>query len=287
MATALRMVASITLALHALVQRGTIKGLGSQMGVGKESDVYLVTVAPETVGIDTPGQEDKAVQAVLKIHRLGRTSFRSVSNNRSYHGRRSHASWQYLSRLSAQKEFTAMRALHTAEFPVPTPIGWNRHMVVMSLVPGIPFKDVHISEFGSETNNEEKSAKEERIGKLYDELIEMTLRLAERGVIHGDFNEFNILVESIKDSDSERKQRQQFKAWLIDLPQITSTSHPNAQFFFTRDINCIISFFQRKYHFQSDKAAPTFVDAQQRLNKSEKLRQSEKSDRFKRLDITI
>ncbi|KAK5050109.1 Serine/threonine-protein kinase rio2, partial [Cryomyces antarcticus] len=30
---------------------------------------------------------------------------------------------------------------------------------------------------------------------LYSELIDMILRLARHGLIHGDFNEFNILVE--------------------------------------------------------------------------------------------
>jgi len=105
------------------------------MGVGKESDIYLVTSplpcptttttttnhslalsrTPTATSITTTSSPHQPpVQAILKIHRLGRTSFRSLRNNRSYHGNRSHCTWQHLSRLSAAKEYAAMRALHAA-----------------------------------------------------------------------------------------------------------------------------------------------------------------------------
>lgn len=59
------------LALHTLLMRGVITSVGSQIGVGKESDIFEA--------IDENGNE-----IVLKIHRLGRTSFRSVRRNRDY-----------------------------------------------------------------------------------------------------------------------------------------------------------------------------------------------------------
>jgi RIO kinase 2 len=51
--------------------------------------------------------------------------------------------------------------------------------------------------------------------------------LAEYGLVHGDFNEFNLLI-----SDEE-------EITIIDFPQMTSTSHPNAEFYFERDVKCI------------------------------------------------
>lgn len=52
--------------------------MGNQIGVGKESDVYVAG------GED--GEEDK--EYALKLHRLGRTSFRQLKNKRDYHKHR-------------------------------------------------------------------------------------------------------------------------------------------------------------------------------------------------------
>lgn len=48
-------------------------------------------------------------QYALKLHRLGRTSFRNLKNKRDYHKHRKNMSWLYLSRLSAMKEFAYMK----------------------------------------------------------------------------------------------------------------------------------------------------------------------------------
>jgi RIO-like serine/threonine protein kinase len=53
--------------------------------------------------------------------------------------------------------------------------------------------------------------------QLYSDLMDLIVKLAQHGLIHGDFNEFNILI---KDSG---------KPILIDFPQMVSTSHPNAE----------------------------------------------------------
>ena len=51
-------------------------------------------------------------------------------------------SWIYLSRISATKEFAYMKALHDRGFPVPRPIDFNRHIVVMELVDGLTLQQV-------------------------------------------------------------------------------------------------------------------------------------------------
>lgn len=69
---------------------------------------------------------------------------------------------------------------------------------------------------------------------LYDELMNLIMRFSEYGVIHGDFNEFNIII-----TEDE-------KPVVIDFPQMMSTDHANAQMFFERDVHCVINFFKKR-----------------------------------------
>lgn len=167
-----------------------------------------------------------------------------------------------MSRLAALKEFTFMRALKDAGFVVPEPIAHNRHTVVMELIDAFPLRQ--IKEVPDPSG-------------LYAELVEMVLRLAGVGLIHGDFNEFNILVkedaaprgpdepmEATADDDTGVIQRIKLTPYLIDFPQMVSIDHANAEMYFDRDVNCIKRFFERRFHFTSDEPGPFFADARER-----------------------
>ena len=79
----------------------------------------------------------------LKLHRLGRTSFRNVKQKRDYlRSLTASYNWLHLSKLSALKEFAFMRALGEHGFPVPRAGELNRHAVLMSLVPATPLTQV-------------------------------------------------------------------------------------------------------------------------------------------------
>lgn len=54
-------------------------------------------------------------------------------------------------------------------------------------------------------------------------------------MIHGDFNEFNLMIDA-----NER-------ITMIDFPQMVSTDHENAELYFDRDVQCIRTLFERKY----------------------------------------
>lgn len=54
-------------------------------------------------------------------------------------------------------------------------------------------------------------------GTAYSELMELIVKLGNAGLIHGDFNEFNLVI-----SDDGH-------ITLIDFPQMMSTSHLNAE----------------------------------------------------------
>lgn len=214
------------LALKAMLSRGSLSGVGTQIGVGKESDIYVVT-----------NSEDK--QMALKLHRLGRVSFRSIKNNRDYLQHRKSASWIYLSRLAALKEFAFMKALHSHGFPVPVPIDYNRHCVLMELVKGYPLTQVRDLKHPA---------------KVFNDLMNLIVRLAEHGLIHCDFNEFNILI-----NDQE-------EITLIDFPQMVSTSHMNAEMYFNRDVQCIRTFFHKKFGFESETYPILSVDTEKKYS---------------------
>lgn len=201
------------LALRVLTQRDTVYAVGNQIGVGKESDIYLVT-------------DEERDQYVLKVHRLGRTSFRQLKNKRDYHAKRNTMSWIYLSRISATKEFAFMNVLYDNDFPVPKPIDCNRHCVVMELIDGYPLHQVY--EIAD-------------VEKVYNELMNLIIKLANNGLIHGDFNQFNLII-----GDDE-------KITLIDFPQMMSISHKNAKFYFDRDVQCVKDFFFKRFAFESEE----------------------------------
>ncbi|NXV17127.1 RIOK2 kinase, partial [Cepphus grylle] len=207
------------LALKTLSSRQVINSVGNQMGVGKESDIYIVA-------------NEEEQQFALKLHRLGRTSFRSLKNKRDYHKHRHKMSWLYLSRLAAMKEFAYMKALHDRKFPVPKPVDYNRHAVVMELIDGYPLCQVR---------------QVEDPASVYSELMDLIVKLANHGLIHGDFNEFNLIL----DNDDH--------VTMIDFPQMVSTSHANAEWYFDRDVNCIKEFFKKRFNYESE-LFPAFKD---------------------------
>lgn len=209
------------LALKALTMRGSIYSFGNQIGIGKESNIYIVS-------------DEEGSQLCLKLHRLGRTCFRNIKNKRDYHGKRKNASWLYLSRISATREFAYMKALYDRDFPVPKPIDFSRHCIIMELVKGYPMTQVDVVE---------------NVDQLYDDLMNLIVRLGNSGVIHGDFNEFNIMVTD------------EAKPILIDFPQMLSTSHANAQMYFERDVNGVRDLFKKKFGYETEDY-PKFEDLQ-------------------------
>lgn len=229
------------LALHTHTKSKTVFSVGNQIGVGKESDIFVCA-------------NEQGRQLVLKIHRLGRISFRTVKANRDYLRNRQGGSWMYMSRLAAIKEFEFMKALRREGFPVPEPVGQNRHTVIMGLIDAFPLRT--ISKVGDPA-------------PLYSELLNFIVRFAQYGLIHGDFNEFNILIESpfltaasaTSPLPAPTPENTRMTAHLIDFPQITSMLHPSARVYFNRDVECIKTYFRKRYRFESADAGPTFEEA--------------------------
>ncbi|CDR97406.1 RIO1 family protein, putative [Babesia bigemina] len=196
------------LALRALLKRGVISAVGRRIGVGKEADVHLCTDAEGNL-------------LVLKLHRLGRVSFRAVKHKRDYMGKRRHASWMYMSQLAAKKEYSYLSALWEENFPVPQPLDINRHVIAMKFVDGVPLSQVR------------EMAEPKRVLHM---LMKLIVRLARVGIIHGDFNGFNLMISE------DGKQ-----VTVIDFPQVVSVTHEDAEFYFDRDVECVREMFRKKF----------------------------------------
>jgi RIO kinase 2 len=195
------------LALNALVKGGTLEALGPPVGMGKEADVYEAMM---------PSKRKVAV----KFHRLGRTSFRDTRRKRDYNADRRHISWLYQSRLAAESEFRALKAMHGAGVAVPEPIDQNRHTVTMEYLEAVQLSDV--------TELDEPR-------ELLLDILENVRKAYEAGVIHTDLSEYNVMVNA------------EGRVWLIDWPQYTASSHTNAEEILSRDVGNVAYYFQRKY----------------------------------------
>ncbi|OUM53364.1 hypothetical protein BVG19_g2638 [[Candida] boidinii] len=215
------------LALKSMYTRNSLDFLGTTIGVGKESDIYSA--------------EDKNTnQRVLKIHRLGRVSFRTVKNNRDYLRNKQTGSWMYLSRLAAGKEYEFMNILYDNGFTVPRPYDYSRHCVLMERIIGYPMRQLR------EHYNHKL---------LYSQLMQFIVKLGNNGLIHCDFNEYNIMIKDDGTYDPETE----LGFIVIDFPQCISIEHPDADFYFKRDVECIRRFFSRRLKYEP-KSDSTMLD---------------------------
>lgn len=205
------------LALHTLVKRGTISHIAGILGQGKEADVYTAFSDDET-------------PLVIKFHRIGRVSFRKAKDTRDYLSKKHSSSWLYLSRLSAQREFQNMSALQ--DFPVPRAIDWNRHAVVMSLIPGTLLNNVNQLDDPSH---------------VFDNCVDLAVRLLKIGVVHADFSQFNIIIGD------------DGKITLIDFPQCLKYTNPEAEEKFNHDLSELRRFFDLRFDLKVE-SLPQFSD---------------------------
>lgn len=204
------------LAVKSMLNRDTVYSFGNTIGVGKESDIYQVS-------------DRNGVAKVMKIHRLGRTSFRTVKNNRDYLKRSNQGTnWMHLSLLAANKEYQFLSLLYSKGFIVPQPFDSSRHIVLMELIDGFPMRNLR---------------KHRNIPKLYSDLMLFIVKLANSGLIHCDFNEFNIMIKNEVQDSSD------CGFVVIDFPQCISIEHKDAEFYFQRDVECIRRFFRKKLKY--------------------------------------
>lgn len=164
--------------------------------------------------------------AVIKLHRHGRISFRSVRRTRGYVAERRHTSWLYISRLAATREYSGLQILYPAGVSVPKPIAQNRHAIVMSAIEGDLLSDCNV--FSKPL-------------KILNSIIENVKKAYVKAhMIHADLSEYNVLVTP------------KLKILIIDWPQWISSNHPNWSFYLERDLKNILYYFERKFGVKED-----------------------------------
>lgn len=136
----------------------------------------------------------------------------------------------------------------------------HRHIIVMELLSGYtPLCLVRPEQLDASGAAE-----------LYAECMRVLERLAAHGLIHGDLNEFNLLVRDDllvggKDTGergdgTEAADQRGPPLYVLDLPQMLSLEHENAQLYFERDSICIREFFRRRFSFESPDPPPQIAD---------------------------
>jgi RIO kinase 2 len=180
----------------------------------------VIGVGKESVIIATIGEEGSPL--AIKFHREGRTAFKQVKRKREHLVDLHHVSWLYASALAARREFEVLEQIYPI-VSVPRPVDNNRHAIVMSVVEGHELSRVRIED------------PEWYLDKIIDQL-----RLAyHAGYVHGDFSEYNVMVSETGIT-------------IIDWPQAVATGSKLADGLLHRDVENILTYFNRKYRIKKD-----------------------------------
>jgi len=196
------------LALKILTEKGILSGVGRQIGIGKESDIYEA-ITPENK------------QVVLKFFRLGRISFRDVARKRDFAGREGKTKWLLRNYRAALKEYTLLRRLYDLGISVPEPIYYIMHVVVMSELRGILLHDLKYCDNPRD---------------LLEEIIKEISKTWQAGYVNGDLSEYNIFITY------------EGKPIIIDWPQWVSRESPLAEYLLSRDVSYVVKFFIKKFN---------------------------------------
>ncbi|MBP2134322.1 RIO kinase 2 [Methanomicrobium sp. W14] len=154
----------------------------------------------------------------LKIHRVGQRSFQSARLNRSFMPEWKHFPWIFASTYSARQEYEALKALRKGGVSVPVPVAINRNAIAMTYIAGRNIQQITL----------------ENPGEIFDTILENVKKAYALGYIHNDLSEYNVMFD-------------EKEVWLIDWPQWTETSHPNAKDILMHDLENITGYFSRKY----------------------------------------
>jgi len=202
------------LALHDLVRENIIAFLGTKIGTGKESELYLAK---------TPNNKLVAI----KFYKIGRISFQKVKRVRQYVIEES--DWLIRSKIAAEREFKALKDLVKYTKYVPKVWGWSRHAVVIDYIDGVDlyrYRDAF-----------------DPLGILMKVLSVIREAYLKLGIIHGDLSEYNIIIH-IEDNEET--------PYIIDWPQYVYRDDPQSFMYLRRDVEYVVKFFKRRYKTSLD-----------------------------------
>ncbi len=80
---------------------------------------------------------------------------------------------------------------------------------------------------------------------VLEKLMKLLVRLGAAGIIHGDFNEFNLMVRVEEGEGCAGSGAAEVT--MIDFPQVVTMDHRDARLYFERDVECVRSFFRKRW----------------------------------------
>ena len=213
-----------------LIERKTIQYEGYRLTFEGYDALALHTFAErETIdGVGAPlgvGKESDVYEVssyrplALKFHREGYTQFREVDQAREYTADNDHVSWFYTARQAAEREYERLEELYPT-VSVPQPIDQNRHAIVMGKLPGPELDKTKLTAG--------------QVVPVLDLVVREAAAAYRVGFVHADLSEYNVAV-----GDDG--------VVVFDWPQAVPTDHPNADELLARDVDNVVSYFQRKY----------------------------------------
>ena len=209
-----------TLALWDFKKHGVISMIGDVVGEGKEAVIAQAS---------SPSGETLAI----KFHRYWAKEFQHIRRSLNYAAVKIRGeelniddSNVDIPRAKAQVEMKVLTAAYQAGIKVPKPYGLNRHAIAMKMILG---------KNGLPSPQLVKVKLMNPKDALEQILIDMETLVKEAGFIHGDLNEYNILVSEEGD------------LYYIDFPQSVPKSYSEAKKILSRDLKNITTYFRRKY----------------------------------------
>jgi RIO kinase 2 len=195
--------------LKILSDKNIITALGPQIGIGKEAEVYLAHDLLE---------QDR----ILKMFRLGRSSFKQIKRKRDVTAGIN--SWLLLNIETAKKEYDILTYLRGSSSSFPIPLYRSFHCIVMEAIYGNRLSDIEY------LNDPEL---------VLEKIINNISIAYSKGLINGDLNEYNILVNDDN-------------IFILDWPQAVGVDTVNADIVLTRDVKNILNFFSKKFNVKED-----------------------------------
>ncbi len=206
------------IAIWDYIKHGEFEFIVRPIGKGKEAEVYLV-------------YGERHGYLALKIHRYSKKEFNAFKRSFTYNAIEFWGEkfrWRNYEfdfpRLKARVEFNALKHLLKKKFDItPKPISFNRHTVLMEFLgEEEPYPNLYKVEL-------------ENPRDWMEEILEMYEKVVEKGrIVHGDLNQFNIIV-------SEER------FWFIDWPQSIPKKAPFWKEFYRRDVEKVEEYFKKKY----------------------------------------
>ncbi len=202
------------LAVYSLSRKDAIAFLGTRIGTGKESEIYVAK--------DSSGR-----LLAVKFYKIGRVSFQKVKRVRQYLV--DEPNWMIRSKIAAEREFKALKDLSRYTRFVPKVYAWDRHAVVMDYIKGIELYRYKVA-----------INPKSMLLKILEVVREAYLKV---GIVHGDLSEYNIVV-SIEGNEEV--------PYIIDWPQYIYREDPQHEAYLRRDVEQLLKFFKRRYHITID-----------------------------------